>query len=95
MDPIVTDLGTTFTANFPFGAMVDPSLRLRAAFDFFDSDLSGLELRYVGGSGADVVVSGALTASSVTPEPISLLLLSTGLIGVGVMRKRGRRSAEA
>jgi hypothetical protein len=93
VDPMVSDLGLTFMAGFPFGAMVDPWLRVRTEFDEHGADLSGLRLDYVGGAGGAVLVRGSLSPASVTPEPVSLVLLATGLLGVGLVGRRSRRAS--
>jgi hypothetical protein len=93
VDPVVSDLGLTFMAGFPFDAMVSPTLRLRTAFVEHGADLSGLRLDYAGGAGGDVLVSGSLSPASVTPEPVSLVLLATGLLGVGLVGRRSHRAS--
>jgi len=89
VDPVVGALGTSMTANFPFGALVDPQLRVRAAFTQFDMDVSSLRATLAGDVGGRVVVSGTLAT---VPEPSAAALLAAGLaIVAGVRRARRAR----
>ncbi len=92
VDPMVSGPGTTLIASFPFGAMLAPQLRVRAEFAVMHANLSSLQLAYTGMSADNVVVSGTF-APTVVPEPASVLLFGTGLVGAAVVQRRRRRRA--
>lgn len=89
--------GQSLLASFDlFAAEVAPQLRLRAQFlDSGLDDTKSLAFRYEAGQGGDVLYSGQVgVAPTVTPEPASLVLMGSGLLGMmGVVVRRRRVAA--
>jgi len=44
--------------------------------------------------GSDLAFSASFTSTAATPEPATLMLMATGLAGVGLFAKRRRRRSE-
>jgi hypothetical protein len=102
-NPTVSADGSTLAGTFDFGAFLDPSststLRVRAEMETVPpttTDASDMGFDYAVDAGGQTVASGAYTPAppvTTTPEPDSLTLLATGLIGAaGLMSRRKRTS---
>jgi hypothetical protein len=88
--------GQSLLASFDlFAAEVAPQLRLRAQFlDSGLTDTKSLAFRYEAGQAGAVLYSGQVGApSTVTPEPASMVLMASGLLGVVGVGVRRRRAA--
>lgn len=96
----ISDGGLTMTGTyFPgFEALLDPTLRIRGDFghepDAFGSTAT-LAYSYSLTNGGQVVAAGQVGPTDVVPEPVSMVLLGTGLAGVAAARRRRRRATDA
>jgi hypothetical protein len=91
----VTGAGTVLTGTFALApAEVDPFVRVLAQFQpNGNTNTSSLFYSYEAGSGGQTVYRGiGVAAVTATPEPSAMLLVASGLMGLGgVVSRRGRR----
>jgi hypothetical protein len=94
--PAVTGSGTVLTGHFDpgFEPLADPFVQLRAQFvPNSNTNTSSLAYSYEVGTGGQTVYRGIGVAVTATPEPSGLLLLASGLMGVGGAVVRRKRAA--
>jgi hypothetical protein len=102
-NPVVSADGATLTGTFDFGAYVDPTnptLRVRA--ELFDppagmSDMAATAYQYTLSAGGEPIASGSYSPPpmTATPEPATLSLMATGMVGLGGWVRRRRRRTVA
>jgi hypothetical protein len=95
----VTGAGTVLTGTFAeFPADVDPFVQVLAQFQpNGNTNTSSLLYTYEAGSGGQTVYRGVgVAAVTATPEPSAMLLVASGLMGLGgVASRRVRRGRAA
>jgi hypothetical protein len=76
------------TEGDPFAAILNPAF----SRGFYNLNPGVYEVSVITERGTNLPGSGAIgVESSVVPEPVSMLLLGTGLTGIAVVRRRRRR----
>jgi hypothetical protein len=90
--PFISDGGRTLTGYFDpgFEAIVDPQLRLRAQMTEYQASNASLWFDYEAGVDGQPLAQG-----TVTPEPMTLTLLGSGLVGLAAARRRRKQGASS